>query len=152
MCGRNNTLNSLKRATNFLSVKNADDPTLYLIPVKEWKENWIIEYFSLLTAVLLIWLFNNATTYCIHLFPAVLSSGALCLQRLKIQIQMWVWSRFNKLFQKFHFVFLVHFKVVTVIWYTASEAVNSLCKVVYFLTRFINLLTCYFQLVDDNNR
>lgn len=86
--------------------------------------------------------------------PAVLSSGALCLQRLKIQIEVWVWvwSRCNKLFQKFQFVFLVHLKVVTVIWYTASEAVNNLCKVVYFLTRFINLLTCYFQLVDDNNR
>ena len=50
------------------------------------------------------------------------------------------------------FCFRIHFKVVRVIRYTVSEAVNNLCKVVYFLTRFINLLTCYFQLVDDNNR
>ena len=54
--------------------------------------------------------------------------------------------------QKFYFVFRIHLKVVTLIWCTVSEAVNNLCKVVYFLTRFINLLTCYLQLVDDNNR
>ena len=83
----------------------------------------------------------------------MLSSGALCLQRFRWKFKGECECEADlMLCQKFYFVFRIHLKVVTLIWCTVSEAVNNLCKVVYFLTRFINLLTCYLQLVDDNNR